>query len=158
METVIAGKILKPRGLGGEIKCSLFGIEFQSAEVYIDGKKYKVLNQSTQNGFTYLKLDGVAAVEQAERLRGKNIEVDASKVQLATDEILVTDLIGFEIVGLNGGTFGRVKNVEYSGAGVIIEYGTDSAFPYEDAFVTETNMIDKKIVVREDMLECESIF
>ena len=127
VQLITVGRILKPRGLKGEVKCIING------------------------EIVYKFFDGVTTLEQAELLRGKPIQVPRETVKLADDEILASDLVGFEIVDTDGRKIGVVKGVENYGASDIVDCG-DFMFPYEDAFVVETNLSDKKIVIRSEML------
>lgn len=126
-DKVVVGVIIKPRGLKGECKCIVNG------------------------EIVYKFFDGVTTREQAERLRGKPIEIDRAELTLADDEVFTSDLVGFTVTDTSGKKLGVVKSIENYGASDIVDCGT-FMFPYEDAFVTETNMTDKKIVVRGEML------
>ena len=145
---VSIGKVLKPRGLKGELKVSTQFPMQDIQTVCIAGKEYRVLGASEHAGFAYLKLEGVSTVEQAERLRGLVIDVDRELIKLQDDEVLIADLIGFDMVSPQGQTLGKVAAIDEHPAGEVIVCETFS-FPYEDAFVVETDMTKKRIVVRD---------
>ena len=147
MQRVQVGIVIKPKGLHGELKCHL-NLPIGNA-VFIGDKEYKVIcttGNLVQNDFVYLFLDGVTTIEDAERLRGKPIEISRDQIKIADDEVLTSDLVGFEIVDENGKHLGKLKSIENYGAGDICDCGSFS-FPYEDEFVIETNMRNKKIVI-----------
>jgi len=85
-------------------------------------------------------------IDDAERLRGKEIFVLRDDLKLGEDELLNTDLIGFVVVDKAGKYLGTIKNVENFGASDICDCG-DFSFPYEDAFVIETSLPKRKITI-----------
>jgi len=86
-------------------------------------------------------------IDQAELLRGREIFVRREGLKLNPDEILNTDLIGFTVVDEKGKQLGTVKSVNDFGAGDIIDCGSFS-FPYEDEFVSETNIKERRLVCK----------
>ena len=151
---LLASHILKPRGLKGEIKCA--GFSPVPAVVIINDTEYRVKNASDYDGFTYLFLEGVDTIERAELLRGRDIFVRRADIELADDEILVGDLVGYTIIDEAGKTHGTVRAVENYGAGEIIEAtGANGAFsfPYEDAFVVETHTKKRTLCVRPSVFQ-----
>ena len=144
MQTIQVSTILKPVGLRGEIKCTYFSPI--PKVIYIDGKSYKVLKSRDYKDFTFLTLEGIDAIEDAERLRGKSIAIDRESVEIGNDEILTSDLIGFAVINKSGKHLGTVKDIQNYGASDICDCGSFS-FPYEDAFVLETNVKARKIVL-----------
>jgi len=145
------GEILKPRGLGGEVKVKILTNILDAFSFVPNVEKL-----SFSGGFAFIKFKGVNSIESAETLRGKLIQIPFDKLPLADDEILVDDLIGFEVVGQDGKKLGTVKKIEEVGASAVFDCGT-FMFPYEDEFVTETNMTNKQIIIRAEMLEVEEI-
>jgi len=153
---VIIGKVLKPRGLAGEVKCQILTNKrevFCAGENLLIGKlPFKVKGWQSAGLTGYLKLKGIDTIADAERLRGHEITIPREQMPLYADEILSDELLGFNVVGQDGRKLGVVKAVDNN-----IDCG-NFAFPYEDAFVIETNMSEKKIVIREGMLAEEEIF
>jgi 16S rRNA processing protein RimM len=164
LDKVIIGKVLKPRGLAGEVKVSVLTNRFPelNGETVTCGRDLVVRLASIQNGFAYLTFEGIKDVDGADALRGKNVEVARDMIEIDDDEVLASDIIGFAIVGVSGKTLGRLIAVENYGAGDILECagvapGSTFSFPNEDNFVVETNMTERKIVVRDERLEVETI-
>lgn len=149
------GRVLKPRGLAGEIKVQILTNRpeiFTTAKtVSIGDVDFTVARGSVQNAFAYFMLGGVD-LAKAERLRNKMVQVSAEQFPLEDDEVLSTDLIGFAIVGdKSGKVLGELLGIDDHGAGDVLDCGALS-IPYEDEFVVETNMTERKIVVREDLV------
>ncbi|MBQ7973615.1 MAG: 16S rRNA processing protein RimM, partial [Clostridia bacterium] len=121
---VAIGTVLKPRGLQGEIKVGMTynhpEIFNELTEVSLQGKSYLVNRGSVQNGFAYLRLAGIDTIEKAEKLRNQIVMVDDSVLHLQDDEVLSSELIGFDVVHL-GKKVGTVVAVENYGAGDFFE-------------------------------------
>ena len=161
---VAIGTILKPRGLQGELKV---GIEYNHPEVFNDlttvslgGREYQVVRGSVQNGFAYLRLDGIDSIEKAEKLRNQTVMVEDTALHLQADEVLSSTLIGFNVVHL-GKTIGTVTAVENYGAGDFFEIAvTGKEFvliPNEDDFIAETNLATRTLVLTPRALEAELV-
>lgn len=161
---VAIGTVLKPRGLQGEIK---IGIEYNHPEVFNDltmvslrGQAYQVVRGSVQNGFAYLRLTGIDSIEKAEKLRNVTVMVEESDLHLQADEILSTELVGFNVVHLDK-KIGTVTAVENYGGGDFFEIAvTGKEFiliPNEDDFILETNLITRTLVLKPNALETELV-
>ena len=161
---VAIGTVLKPRGLQGELK---IGITYNRPAVFndlkavcINGQTYTVARGSLQNGFGYLRLNGVETIEKAEKLRNQVVMVEASALHLQADEVLSSDLIGFDVVHL-GKKIGTVTAVENYGGGDFFEIAvTGKEFvllPNEDDFIAETNMTTRTLVLTPNALESELV-
>ena len=140
---------MKPCGLRGEIKCQYFSPVPKA--VIIAGKSFKVLKSRDYKDFTFLYLEGIDTIETADRLRNKPIQVDRASLEIEENEILTSDLIGFSVFDKKGKHLGTIKSVQNYGASDMCDCGKFS-FPYEDEFVIETDMKNKKIVIRAEML------
>lgn len=161
---VAIGTILKPRGLQGELKVGMTynhpEIFNELTEVILNGKTYAVERGSVQNGFAYLRLVGVDTIEKAEKLRNQTIMVTENALHLQSDEILSSELIGYDVVHL-GKKVGRVVAVENYGAGDFFEIAiTGKEFvliPNEDDFILETNVTTRTLVLSPNALESELV-
>lgn len=161
---VAIGTVLKPRGLQGEIKVGMTynhpEIFNELTEVSLQGKSYLVNRGSVQNGFAYLRLAGIDTIEKAEKLRNQIVMVDDSVLHLQDDEVLSSELIGFDVVHL-GKKVGTVVAVENYGAGDFFEIAiTGKEFvliPNEDDFISETNLTTRTLVLTPNALESELV-
>ena len=160
MQKYLIGKVLKPRGLKGELKIqiltNLLQVFDKLKSVYLGKTKYIVERSSIQNSFAFIKINGINTIEAAEDFRGMEVFITKSQMKLEEDEILQDDLIGFHVVGEDGGMIGTLDSIESYGERVIFNVGPFT-FPYEDDFVLETNMTEKKIVIKRSMLDTEEI-
>lgn len=153
---ITIGKILKPRGLSGEVKVQILT---NKPDAFLELKTalgLKVKKSSIQNGFAYMMFEGINTAETAERLRGREIQIPREVLKLDSDEVLADDLIGFTVVGIDGKRLGTVRGVETYGASDVFDCG-HFMFPNEDSFVLETDITKRQIIVNEKMLEEEVI-
>lgn len=159
-DLIVVGKVLKPRGLKGEVKIQVMinktDVFFAARKVIVGKKTYKIVTGSVQGEFAYCCFEGINSVEAAEQLRGLFVQIERIDLKLADDEILATDLIGFEVKSDNGLSYGIIKDIENYGGGDIV-VTEQCSFPYEDDFVIETNMSDKSLIIRANMLLEEEV-
>ena len=114
------GEIVRPQGIRGEVKLRAMtsdpGRYARLETVYLleDGayRAVRVLGGRAQQGFAYLKLEGVSDRNQAEALRGRAVLVDrAHASELGEDENFVCDLIGLQAVDTQGAPLGTLRDV-----------------------------------------------
>jgi len=160
MEKVLIGKILKPRGLRGELKVQILT---NKPDVFLDidcfnvnDKCYTINDASIQGNFGYFTLVGIKSYEDADELRGKQIWINKDSFPLEDDEVLESDIIGFEMFDEDGKKIGSLDRVENYGSGDILICG-EYSIPNEDVFVLETNMKTRKIIVSKIALTAEEI-
>ena len=145
-KVIEVGKVLRPRGLKGELKTD---VDFTVSCLKIDEKEYNVKKQNKQ----YLFLDGVDTIEKAETLRNKKL---FAQVEIPEEQFFVDDIIGYDIVNESGKKIDVLKSVENYGASDIF-VGAKCEFPFVDEFVVDVLEGDRQIVVVEDMLNIEEI-
>ncbi|MCL2847109.1 MAG: ribosome maturation factor RimM [Firmicutes bacterium] len=155
-ELLQIGRVLKPRGLRGELKIQILtnrpSVFMGQKTVWIGRREYAVRGTSFHSGFAYIFLDGIDKIEKAEVLKGKAVEVPRECFELADDEVLDIDLIGFTVVTENGKTIGVLETIENDNLVV-----GDTIIPNEDDFVIETNMKTKQIIIRNSFFDAEEI-
>ena len=160
MKKFLIGKVLKPRGLKGELKVQILTNLTDAfnnlKKTYINKQPHTVLKSSIQNDFAFLVLEGVNSVEAAEEFRDAKIYVTKASLKLQSDDILAEELIGFVIENQDGKTLGTITQIESFGERIVIMCGAFS-FPYEDDFVVQTDIEGRKIIVREAMLVTEEV-
>ena len=114
------GEIVRPQGIRGEVKLRAMtsdpGRYARLETVYLlengSYRAVRVLGGRAQQGFAYLKLEGVNDRNQAEALRGRADFVDrAHAIELGEDENFVCDLIGLQAVDTQGAPLGTLRDV-----------------------------------------------
>lgn len=148
------GKVLKPRGLKGEIKFELYSSDparfSHLKRLKIDGVEYQIEHISVEGNVCYVLLNGVDSVESAEELRGKLIcanRVDLPK--LPDGKYYIVDMIGLDVY-VAGEKVGEVVDVnQYGSADVYqLKNGTQSlCFPAVDKLIKLVDLEDGKMVL-----------
>lgn len=153
-------KILKPQGLRGEMKISLFvhDLSFWSnlKSVFIDGFDHDVVKFRYYKGFGYITLDDVATCEQAEMFRNVSLQVPKEQIPVADGEYLISDLENCSVVDEEERLVGYVESVEQYGSAYIInvlKQGAVRSFPFLNEVVKAVDIKNKKIVVFKNKLD-----
>jgi 16S rRNA processing protein RimM len=115
------GRVDRPWGLQGHIKVlplTDFPERFEpGARVYIAGVERSVRECRWQSGRVYLRVSGVDAVEDAEGLRGRLIEVPANdRPTFDEGEYYISDIEGCVVRTVAGNELGTVAEVLTPGA------------------------------------------
>lgn len=108
-------------------------------------KPYKVLRSQKCTRFFALTLEGVSDRDAAFALTGQDVYIDRSALKPLKDAYYVCDLVGLELVGTDGRTYGRVKSVMPSGAHELLCYGRTNGHgsgfvPFVDEYVGKVDM------------------
>ncbi len=138
-----AGEIVSTHGVRGEMKVLPwadgpdFLVEFN--RVRIDGTEYKVEACRIQKTCNLLKLKGVDAMEDAQAMRGKIVEVYREDAD--SDLIFVAELIGIQVFADNE-QIGVITDVlDYPGNKVYVVKGEHTyMIPAVKAFVLSTDV------------------
>lgn len=168
---VILARLVRPQGRHGEILADLL-TDFP--ERFAERKRLFLLASETSEsslrelaleqhwlhkGRVVLKFGGVDSIGEAEKLRGLLVAIPRSeRAALADDSVYVGDLIGCEVVDLNGGpaSIGVVTNFDSEGG--LLEVKTPDAealIPFAKAYLVGLDLAGKRIEMRlpEGLLE-----
>lgn len=149
----LVGKVLRPRGLKGEIKVAVitsfpehFG-KLKSVLVQKNGQQQKhYISQVKQsNKHVYLKFEDVNSVEQAELLRSAELFVEQDQLTvLEEDEYYIHDLIGLKVYNEQNDCLGELIDVEtYPSNDVYVIKGMDG----EEYLIPATREVIKQVSV-----------
>ena len=157
----IVGKVLKPKGLKGELKVEIitsFPEHFQElAEVSVknglEWQTYSLKAVRLGDRFAFIKLAGIDSIEQAEMLRNQFLYIsEADLTYLDEDEFYVHDLIGLSVCDEQGNELGSIVDVEsYNSNDVYVLEGTDGKeylLPAAKDFVLAVDIKSKKMTIR----------
>ncbi|MFC1915302.1 ribosome maturation factor RimM [Chloroflexota bacterium] len=116
LEFITIGRILAPRGVKGKLKVKVetdFPQRFtRHANVYIDRQVMTIDSAEQHRGNLVIKLDTIDRIEDAQKLRGKIIEIPHSQVYpLPEGEYYHFQLIGLEVWTTGGKRLGNVTEV-----------------------------------------------
>ncbi len=115
-EFITIGKILAPWGFKGKLKVEVttdFPQRFAPcSQVYIDSQPVTIESSEWHKGKALIKLDTVNSIEDAQRLRGKLIEVHRSQIYpLPEGQYYHFQLIGLEVWTIQGELLGKITEI-----------------------------------------------
>jgi 16S rRNA processing protein RimM len=126
MDLFEIGRILKPRGLKGQMRCFSYlesdELRKSLKEVRIippegEPQSYRLRDISFAGKFFFLSLDGVDTQEKAQKLAGAEILAAVSVLApLGDGEYYWHDIIGLDVVTEEGQTLGQVKEIFSTGS------------------------------------------
>lgn len=158
MEKLLIGKIIKPQGLSGEVKCQMF-VDFDAitnlSEVYLKDKDVptRVLKSSYRLGYLYLTLSKIDDRNKADFLRNAEIYIDkANYAETKQDVYLIDDLQDCRIISENGEDYGRIVRVEnYGATDIIIVFADQREYmvPFVKDIFKKVNLKAKLVIVDE---------
>ncbi len=110
------------------------------------------------SGDVVATLDGLSERDLAEALKGASVQVSRSEFpELPDDEYYWSDLIGLDVVNLQGEALGKVSDLMHNGAQSIlriaplpdpaVENAQERLIPFVDQFVKTVDLESKKITV-----------
>ncbi|KER10889.1 MAG: hypothetical protein HY22_01545 [[Candidatus Thermochlorobacteriaceae] bacterium GBChlB] len=165
MELFLVGRVVKARGLHGEVKIepmTSFPEKFKTRKkLYIgttaaDAVLIEVVKATIAANGIYLTFNGVSTPEAADHLRGKCLFVDEKNLgKLGKDEAFIHDLIGLDAVNEQGKAIGKVANVMNMPSCDVYEIETTKNFggkrvmvPAIAEFIAEVDLAQRRVVVK----------
>lgn len=152
MKRLVIGKILRPKGLKGEMKVQPITSDINQflslKNVIISYQTYKVNAAKINNGFAYIYLDGVDTIEKAESFRDKFIEKERTSSKGKDEEYYVVDMLNSTVIDENGVEYGQITSIDnYGAADVLTIVGRKGEFtlPYVEGLITNFD-IEKKLI------------
>ena len=121
MDFVAVGRVLTSWGVKGEVEVEVltdFPDRFApDEELYIEGRAVTVEGCKWHRGRTILKLITIDSVEDAEKLRGRLLEMPQSRLHpLSEDEYYQFQLLGLEVWTNDGEFLGRIAQILPTGS------------------------------------------
>ena len=108
------GQIVNTHGLRGHVKVMPWAddpsdlLDFD--RFFIDGKEYEVQSSVQQKSMILLKLKGVDSIDDAAKLRNKEISICRDDVELEEGVVFIADLIGLPVLA-DGVEIGKITEV-----------------------------------------------
>ncbi len=151
LEFIEAGEIVTTHGVRGEVKLLTwvdspeFMCEFK--RVRIEGTEYKLESCRVQKTCNLMKLQGIDTVEDAQRLRGKTVEI--YRCDVSDDIVFAAELVGMQVYA-DGKHIGELAEVmDYPGNQVYVVRGEhEYMIPAVKAFILSTDMEKNEMQVR----------
>ena len=151
LEFLEAGEIVTTHGVRGEVKVLPWadGPDFlcDFSRVRIEGREYKLESCRVQKTCNLVKIQGIDTMEDAQKLRGKTVEV--FRCDAPEELIFAAELIGMDVF-CDGEAVGKVTDVlDYPGNKVYVVKGQhEYMIPAVKAFVLNTDMKANRMDVR----------
>lgn len=117
----IIGKVLKPKGLKGELKVEIITsfpehfLDLKEVNIKNDlnWKTYPVAAASLRDRFAFLKLKGIDSIKSAEALRNQFLYISEQDLTaLAENEFYQHDLVGLQVFDEQDNLLGEIIDVE----------------------------------------------
>ena len=158
------GEVLRPHGIQGMVKVRP---ETDTPERFLalaqvwlsHGQGYrtaKVSEASVRDGFVYLRLDGAATRDDAEKQRGLILYVDRANARpLDKDEWFICDLIGCKVSTDQGETIGEVTDVMQPGPNDVFVIRTprgEALVPVLKSVIVSVDVENRSIVLDHERL------
>ena len=108
------GQIVNTHGLKGYVKIQPWAddpadlLDFD--RFFIDGREYEVEQASLQKSMVLLKLAGVDTIDEAAKLRNKELLIAREYVELEEGVVFIADLIGLTVLA-DGVEIGKITEV-----------------------------------------------
>ena len=122
-EYLVVARVVSPHGIKGEVKAELvtdFPDRFASTKhVYLGAghRRYRLEGSRLHDGAVLLKLGGVNDRDEAEKLRGKTVEVpEGEAVDLPPEHYFWYQIIGLKVLAEDGRVLGTVEDILQTGA------------------------------------------
>ena len=151
LKYIEAGEIVNTHGVRGEVKvlCWLDAPEMlcEFDRCRIAGKDYEMESVRVQKTCNLVKLSGVDTMEDAQKLRGKVLELYREDID---DEVIfAAELIGMEVFA-EGVSIGTIREVlDYPGNAVYVVRGEhEYMIPAVKQFILSTDMENNVMQVR----------
>ena len=137
------GKIVRPHGIKGAVRAEIYTSNPQRfkklKEVIIDSKTIAVESVSIDpSNFMLIKLAGIDTMDDAEKLRNKNVVIKRSQLpEPENGTYYIDDLIGSDVL-VDGDKIGILTKIEQFGSAdvyeVTLEQGTVNFPAIKDVF------------------------
>ena len=154
-EFIEAGRIVNTHGVAGEVKIEVWldSPQFFKSfkKLYTKaGEELKVLSARTHKGFVIAKLDGIGDINEAMRLKGKDVSIRRSDAALPKGAFFLQDIIGAKVVDEDGNEIGTlVEIMERPSSNIYVVKGeTEHLIPAVPEFVMSTDIDSGLVTVR----------
>ena len=154
-EFIEAGRIVNTHGVAGEVKIEVWldSPQFFKSfkKLYTKaGEELKVLSARTHKGFVIAKLDGIGDINEAMRLKGKDVSIRRSNAALPKGAFFLQDIIGAKVVDEDGNEIGTlVEIMERPSSNIYVVKGeTEHLIPAVPEFVMSTDIDSGLVTVR----------
>ena len=152
---ITIGKVIKAFGLKGQVmveSLTEFPDRFApNSAVLIRGRRYTISKSRSNRGRWTLKLEGIDHLDEARKLRGELLQIEASDLRpLPQGEYYRFQILGLEVVTPSGESLGQVTDILQTGANdvyVVTGTGKERLVPALPDVIREVDLGAGKMVV-----------
>lgn len=153
MNLIPAGKLINTHGVRGELKAEVWLDSVAFLKKYrriftTDGEK-KILSCIEHKGFAILRLEGIADINEAMKLKGSEFAICKDDVKLPDGSYFLSDIIGSRVVEEDGREVGILTEILDNPAHriYVVSGETEHLIPAVKEFVRATDVEHKCITV-----------
>jgi len=166
---ISVGKVLNFHGIQGEAKVGFSKNQEEFfrglKEVFVqdknDYKPLKIKNLRFHKNFVIVKFEGINSIDELLEYKGCLLFVPEEIIReaLAEDEFLIDELVGLDVVDVNGKKLGFIVGVSNNGATDLLSVKTNSKnislVPFVKAIVPDVSLKERKVTIKniEGLLE-----
>ncbi|MBQ3020641.1 MAG: 16S rRNA processing protein RimM [Bacilli bacterium] len=152
MDLVYVGKIVNTHGIKGELRIKS---DFEKKElvfkvgnkIIIDSEEHIIRSYRYHKIFDMITIDDFNNINDVLKYVGKNVYVSRSSLALNSDDYLLSDLIGLNVV-FNNISYGVVSDYSNSVNPLLkIEYEKNYYIPINSSYIKSVDLANKKIIV-----------
>jgi len=148
------GGIARAHGIRGEVVIVTHDPDSTILErvqtIWVGGAPRKITGaRGTHRGWL-VQLDGVVTRNDAEALKGRQVEVDRAELELGEGDVLLHDLIGCECRLPDGTPWGTIVEVVHGSQQdrLVVHHGEiERELPLVDVFVTNIDLATRVVIV-----------
>jgi 16S rRNA processing protein RimM len=150
VQLLAVGKVARAHGIRGRVLIAPYNADSDSfgrvKKLWLDGREYAVDRAERANLGWLVALRGVTSRDEADALRGQEVQVDRSDLPLpGENEIYAVDLIGYEVVDGQGRPRGVVEDLEEAGPQDLLRLGGGLLVPM--GLVVEVQSESRRIII-----------
>lgn len=152
------GIITKPQGLKGEFRARIDAMTKDDLkelkEIIINKQPHEVKKITFREGFVVFSVEGLTDCNQVELLRNTPIFAEIN-YELDEDEVLISDIINFNVELSNGEKIGKLTSIDNYGAGEIyvVKGSSETMFPNARGVIEKFDMDNKKIILNAEIFK-----
>lgn len=156
-ERVLVGRVTRPHGLRGAVKVDVHSDVPErfdvGAELWLAAtgsrRVVRIRDSRFVPGGAVLAFEGIEHRDQAEELRGAELEVDRDRVPPAPEGFFYFfDLVGCRCFDKERGDLGEVVDLIEDGGGILLRVAFDQRqllVPFVEAFLENVNIEERRI-------------
>ncbi len=155
---VLVARIIKPHGIHGEVVLESWtdveGRLENTPVFFLTDPEGNVLREVTTEsrrwiqGRPVFRFTGIPTRTEAEHLRNLELAIPEDQLgELPEGKYFVFQLIGMDVVGLDGSKIGVVRNIIHTVAGDVLEMEDRKMIPFIDGICVDVDVKNRRIVI-----------